>query len=162
MGSHKPTNSASGWLCCACSCQSFCLLSLLPLIITSIQRCTPPRRRRQWGRRFGSWPTWTSLSMAGSDQDLASVPPMRMPNGCLPTWTRASLVKSDRDLANVPPMKMPNKCLPTWTRASLVKSERGLESEVQKTIQHIWKFVHTHIAEQSFIEKFCLISTYFL
>ena len=31
-------------------------------------RCTPPRRRRQWGRRFGSWPTWTSLSMAGSDQ----------------------------------------------------------------------------------------------
>ena len=31
-------------------------------------RFTLPRRRRQWGRRFGSWPTWTSLSMAGSDQ----------------------------------------------------------------------------------------------
>merc|ERR1711934_800104 len=28
--------------------------------------------------------------------------------------------------------------------------------------RQIWKFVHTQIAEQSFIEKFCLISTYFL
>ena len=30
-------------------------------------RCTPPRRRRPWGRRFASWPTWTSPSMEGSD-----------------------------------------------------------------------------------------------
>merc|ERR1711971_283828 len=105
------------------------LLPILLLVITSIQRCTHPRKRKQWGRQCASWPTWTSPSMEQSDLDLESVPQAtRMPNKCLPQWTRVSMNKSDPGLESEDQTTKPFDSLPTWINPIMDKSDQGLES----------------------------------